>query len=232
MLIAARLALSDLFSPAFRSVMLTSLGLTLLLLFVLWLVVEALLAWAIDINVHPWLATLITILTGIGLLIGLAFLMAPVASLFAGLFSDRIARAVEVVHYPFDPPGRDMPILEGLRETIGFTAVVIAVNLIALALLLVPGINAIAFLLGNAYLLGRQFFDAALRRYLSAEATRRTRHANRGKVFLGGLLIAVLAAIPILNLTTPFFASAFMLHLYKRAIRPVPSRWLDFDVRT
>ena len=164
------------------------------------------------------------------MLIGLAFLVAPVASLFAGLFSDRIARAVEAVHYPLDPPGRDVPILDSLRETIVFTGVVIVVNLIALALLLVPGINAIAFLLGNAYLLGRQFFDAVVRRYLSAEEARRTRRSHRGKVFLAGLAIAALAAIPILNLVTPLFATSFMLHLYKRSIRPVPSEWLDFDM--
>jgi CysZ protein len=228
MLTAGRLAISDLLSPAFRSVVLKSLGLTLLLLLVLWLAVELLLAWAIDIKAHPWLDTLISVLTGIGLLVGLAFLVAPVASLFAGLFSDQIARAIEAVHYPLDPPGRDVPILDSLRETIAFTVVVIVVNLIALALLLVPGINAIAFLLGNAYLLGRQFFVSVVRRYLSAEETRKTGRSHHIKIFLAGLVIAVLAVIPILNLLTPLFATSFMLHFYKRSIRPVPTEWLDF----
>ena len=187
-----------------------------------------LLAWAIDIKAHPWLDTLISIVTGVGLLIGLAFLVAPVASLFAGLFTDRIAAAVELVHYPFDPPGRSLPTAEAIRGAIVFTGLVIVVNLIALALLLVPGVNAIAFLVGNGYLLGREFFEAVVRRYLSADEARRTRLANRGRVFVGGLLIAVFAAIPILNLATPLFATSFMLHLYKRTIRPVPTEWLDF----
>ena len=230
MLTAARLALSDVFSPPLRSVMLKSLGLTLLLLLALWLAVTALLAWAIDIESYPWLDTAIGILTGLGLLIGLGFLVAPVASLFAGLFTDQIAGAMEALHYSFDPPGRELPVSQAVRDAIVFTGSVIVVNLIALAFLVV-GVGAIAFLIGNGYLLGREFFEAIARRYLSREGARAARRANRVKLFVAGLLIAGIAAVPVVNLMTPLFATAFMLHLYKRTIRPVPAEWLDFDPR-
>jgi CysZ protein len=229
MLTAARLALADVFSPPLRSVMLKAFLLTLLLLVALWLALTALLAWAVDIDAYPWLDLAIGILTGVGLLIGLGFLVAPVTALFAGLFTDQIAGAMEALHYSFDPPGRELPVSQAVRDAIVFTGSVIVVNLIALAFLVV-GVGAIAFLIGNGYLLGREFFEAIARRYLSREGARAARRANAGKLFLAGLLIAGFAAIPVLNLVTPLFATAFMLHLYKRTIRPVPKEWLDFDV--
>jgi len=35
-------------------------------------------------------------------------------------------------------------------------------------------------------------------------------------VYLGGLFIAAFVSIPIVNLATPMFAMAFMVHLHKR----------------
>jgi CysZ protein len=88
---AARLAFADLFSPQFRSVMFKSLALTIAFLVAIWLAVQGTIAWAIDIDSYPWVELLLTILTGAGLFIGLAFLIGPVASIFAGLFTDQIA---------------------------------------------------------------------------------------------------------------------------------------------
>jgi CysZ protein len=227
-LTCARLALSDIFSPAFRSVMLKSLGLTLLLLAGLWLGLTLLLSWAVDLGSYPWLETLLNLFAGLALLVGLAFLVMPVAALFAGLYSDEVAGAVEHVHYSFDPPGRDLPVGEAVGDAIGFAAVVLVVNAIALLLLLVPVVNLVAFLVGNGYLLGREFFNAAARRYLGREEARAARQANSGKVFVCGLLIAALGAIPLVNLLMPLFATSFMVHVYKRTVRPVPPEWTDF----
>lgn len=198
--------------------MLSSFAFTLLLLFALWALLQALVAWAIDITAYPWLETVVSIVAGVGSLVALAFLVAPVASIFAGLFSDRIAAVVEEVHYPLDRPGQDVPTPEAIRDTIAFTGVVLLVNLVALVLLFLPGVNAVAFLVGNGYLLGREYFEAVTRRHMSRQEARSMRLANRGKVFLGGLVIAALGAIPLVNLVTPLFATAFMLHLYKRAV--------------
>ena len=155
MITAARLALSDIFSPPFRAVMWKSLGLTIGLLVVIWIALQTLLAWLVDIQSYPWIETVLAVLAGVGLVVGLAFLVAPVSSLFAGLFTDEIAALVEREHYPADLPGRDLPVLESVRDTIVFTGVVIVVNVVALILLLVPGVNLVAFFVGNGYLLGR-----------------------------------------------------------------------------
>ena len=42
----------------------------------------------------------------------------------------------------------------------------------------------------------------------------RKRHA--ATVYVGGLIIAAFVSIPIVNLATPLFAMAFMVHLHKR----------------
>jgi CysZ protein len=222
MLTAARLALSDIFSPAFRSVTLRSLGLTVLLIAGLWLGLTLLISWAIDLGSYPWLDTLLNVFAGLALLVGLAFLVMPVAALFAGLYSDEVAGAVERVHYGLDPPGRDLPVGEAVRDAIGFALLVLVVNAIALLLLLVPVLNLVAFLGGNAYLLGREFFEAAARRYLGRDQARAARRANSGRVFLCGLLIAALGAIPLVNLLVPLFATSLMVHVCKRTIRPLP----------
>ncbi|MCP4383179.1 MAG: cysteine biosynthesis protein CysZ, partial [Hyphomicrobiales bacterium] len=96
----ARLALAEIFSPPFRSVLWKSLGLTIALLLIVWLALQALLAWAFDITRYPWIETVIGIVAGVGVLIGLAFLVAPVTALVAGLFTDEIAAVVERTHYP------------------------------------------------------------------------------------------------------------------------------------
>ena len=163
------------------------------------------------------------IVTGFGLIVGLAFLIAPVSALMAGLFSDDIAAVVEATHYPDDPPGRGLPFFKGLAATLGFTATVIVVNLVCLLLLLIPGVNLVAFFIGNGYLLGREFFEQAAARFRPVEAARELRRQNAVMVLLGGFVIALFLAIPILNLLTPLFATAFMTHLNKRVTgsRPV-----------
>ena len=39
-------------------------------------------------------------------------------------------------------------------------------------------------------------------------------------VYVGGLLIAAFVSIPIVNLATPLFAMAFMVHVHKRLSGP------------
>jgi CysZ protein len=212
---AARRALGDILSPPFRGVLVKSLALTLALLAALWLVVQWLLAHFVEIT-WGWADAAFSILTGIGLVIGLGFLVAPVTALFAGIFLDGIAEVVERTHYPADPPGRPQPFLRGLRLSVRFLGVVLLVNAIALPLVLALGFGVVIFLVANAYLLGREYFQlAALRFHDEATvAALRTRHS--GRIFLGGLVIAAFVAVPVVNLLAPLFATALMVHFHKR----------------
>ncbi len=99
MIDAAILALRDILSPPFRGVLMKALALTVVLLAALWLLVEWLVAHYV-VTPWPWLDAALAIMTGVGLIVGLGFLVAPVAALFAGLFLDDIAAIVERTHYP------------------------------------------------------------------------------------------------------------------------------------
>ena len=219
---AARATLSRLFSPEFRSVFIKTLALTLLALAALWFGLTSLVEWL----ALPWVETLIPglaswagwlggIIAAIALAFGMALLIAPVTAIIAGLFLDDVAELVERADYPNDPPGRAMPALRSMVLAIKFFGVVILGNIVALLLLLVPGINIAAFFIVNGYLLGREFFEFAAMRFRPEAEARALRRKHAVTVFLAGLVVAAFLAVPLLNLLTPLFAAAMMVHLHK-----------------
>lgn len=222
---AARAAAFRLFSPEFRSVFFKTLGLTLLALVALWFGLKEIFEWLalpwIDALLPGlpgwagWLGFIAAIAAGLGLALGLALLIAPVTAIVAGLFLDDIAETVERTDYPGDPPGTPVPTLQSIMLSLKFFAVVIAGNLLALVLLLVPGINIAAFFLVNGYLLGREFFEFAAMRFRPEAEAKALRAQHAGTIFFAGLVIAGFLAIPLLNLLTPLFAAAMMVHLHK-----------------
>ena len=217
MLAAAGQAFQELFTPPFRAVLWKCVGFTVALLALLIVALE----WSFSYFVAwpDWIEKAIQWLGGLALVIGSIFLIPPVTSLIAGLYLDDIAAVVEREHYPSDPPGRELATLPAIGLAIKFFLVVLAVNIVALLLLLVPGVNLVAFYIGNGYLLGREYFELAAMRHLAPAEARRLRKANRLTVFLSGLIIAGLASVPILNLVTPLFATAFMVRIYKGLAR-------------
>ena len=78
-----------------------------------------------------------------------------------------------------------------------------------------PGVNIGAFFLVNGYLLGREFFEFAAMRFRPEAEAKALRSKHAGTVFLAGLVIAAFLAVPLLNLLTPLFAAAMMVHLHK-----------------
>lgn len=222
---AARAAISRLFMPEFRKVFFKTLGLTLLALVALWFGLNELFdtlalpwidrllpgfpAWA------GWLSLVAAVIVGLGFAVGLALLVAPVTALIAGLFLDDVAELVERTDYPADPPGTALPAMRALILSLKFLGVVVLGNLVALLLLLLPGINIVAFFIVNGYLLGREFFEFAAMRFREEADARALRRKHALTVFLAGLVIAAFLAVPLLNLLTPLFAAAMMVHLHK-----------------
>ncbi|MAY62789.1 MAG: cysteine biosynthesis protein CysZ [Rhizobiales bacterium] len=226
---AARRGAANLFSQPARAALFKSLGITILILIGLWFglsgtfehyampwleqLVPGLPAWA------GWLGMVAGIVAGLGLALALGILIAPITAIVAGLFLDDIAEVIERENYPEDPPGRAMPLGEALTQSAQFMLVVIAGNIVALLLLLVPGINIAAFFIVNGYLLGREYFEFAAMRFHPPKEARLLRKRNSGIVFLAGLIIAAFLSVPILNLLTPMFAASMMVHLFKMTER-------------
>jgi CysZ protein len=213
---SARAAANHLFRPEFRAVLWKSIGLTVLLLIGIWFGLREL------FEALAWPFFVAGIFASIGLALGLALLIAPVTAIVAGLFLDDVAEVVEKEDYPLDPKGRPLPAVRSLILSVKFLGVVILGNIVALLMLLIPGVNIIAFFVVNGYLLGREFFEFAAMRFRPEMEAKALRSKHATTVFLGGLVIAAFMAIPILNLLTPLFAAAMMVHLHKAVAQSEP----------
>ncbi len=213
MLNAALLALRDVLSPEFRSILWKALGLTVLLFVALLLVVEGTISLFASFP-WPWLETLVAWVTGLGLFAAFLLLMAPVTAVFAGLFLDDVAELVERRDYPQDPPGQSADFLTSLITGVEFGLLMLGVFLLVLPLWLLA-VGPAVMVMANAYLMGREFFVMAAMRHMSAREARALRKARAGQVFAAGLLPALLTHVPFVNLFVPLFATAYFVHIYK-----------------
>lgn len=211
---AAIQAFGETFSPPLRKILFKSLGLALLLLVVLGMVLQGVITHLVALP-YPF-DTALAIISALGLIAGAVYLVPPITSLVASLFFDDIADQVERRNFPNDTPGKALPIATSTMLSIRFFGLVLLVNLLALLLLIIPGVNLIAFFAANAYLLGREYFELAAMRFRPIAEARALRKENAVRVFLYGMVIAAIVFVPILNLITPVFATAFMVRMHKR----------------
>ena len=214
-------AFEQIFTPPFRTVLWKSLALTLVLLAFIGVGLDRFIITYVTAP-WPWLDTFVALMTGLGLFVGLAFLVPPVTSLAAGFFLDELAETVERSVRPQAAAGAALPGAQAIWLAAKFAGVSVLVNLVALLLLLLPGVNIIAFFLANAYLLGREYFELAALRYRSIEEVRALRRQHAFYLFVCGCLIAALVVIPVANLLTPLFGTAFMVRVHRR-IAPQPA---------
>jgi uncharacterized protein involved in cysteine biosynthesis len=147
--------------------------------------------------------------------------MPAVTALVASFFVDDIALEVERSDYPDEPVGKPLPLTRAAIEGVRTAVLAVLIYLVALPLMLFAGVGAIIFFLCTAYILGRQYFELAAMRYRPADEAKTLRRRHGGTVFVAGLFIAGLVSIPIVNLATPLFGMALMVHIHKRLSAPV-----------
>ncbi len=227
---AAFKALSQMSSPAFRAVLLKSVALALVLIVVLAIGLHRLLAWLAagggawaegmlgpgahgPLDIFLWI---LTIAAGLGIVLGSIFLMPAVTALVASFFVDEIAAEVERTHYPGEPVGHPVPVARAGIEGVKTAALAVLVYLFALPFLLLAGLGLLIFLVATAFLLGREYFELAAMRYHPPAEAKALRKRHASTVFGAGFLIALFVSIPIVNLATPLFGTALMVHLHKR----------------
>ena len=227
---AAAKALSQMFTPPLRAILLRVVGLALILIAAFGIALQRLLVWLAGAG-EQWaqdalgpvsqtplhlLFWIISIAASLGIVIGSVFLMPAVSSLVASLFVDAIAERVEQAYYPDQPPGAAVALPRALAEGAKTAGLAVVVYLLALPFLLVAGLGVVIFFLAAAYLLSREYFELAAMRFRPAAEAKALRQAHRGTVFAAGLPIALFVSIPIVNLATPLFGMALMVHLHKR----------------
>jgi len=208
-------AFAQVFSPPLRKVLMKSVGLAILLLIAFGGMLQWLLRLLLPLA-HPY-DYFVAILLGVLTLIVAFFAMAPVTSLMAAIFLDDVAEEVERTRFPADAPGKPLPVFQAILLSAKFFGVVLAVNLAAIVLwFVIPGLNVAVFYFASAYLLSREFFEMAAMRFRSPAEARRLRQWNAVSVFIAGMIIAAIVIVPVLNLITPVFATAFMVRRHKR----------------
>ncbi len=236
MLDAAVKALSQILSPPMRSILWRSIGLALVLIVLLAVGLQRLLSW-FAVYGEDWaeamlgpgfhtplniLAWIVSIAAGLGVVSGAVFLMPAITSLVASVFVDEVADHVEREHYPAESPGMALPLGLAMSEGIKTALLTILVYLIALPFVFMAGAGFIAFFVATAWLLGREYFELAAMRFRPPAEAKAMRKENAAIVFTAGLIIAAFVSIPIVNLATPLFGMAFMVHMHKRLSGPRP----------
>ncbi len=226
-------AITQLFSPPLRAVLWKTIGLALALIVIVGIALERLIAHLVgagSASVEQTLgaqahlpanalAWLLSIAAGLGIIVGSIMLMPAVTAIVGSFFADQIGLEVEREHYPADPPGKAVPLWLATWEGLKTALLAVVIYLCAAPLLLFAGFGAVIFFLATAYILGREYFELAAMRLRPRAEAKALRRRNAAMVYVGGLFIAAFVSVPIVNLATPLFAMAFMVHLHKRLSR-------------
>ena len=227
---AAMKALQQMASPPFRSVLIKSILLALVLIALIGVGLHRLLSWlAVNGEVWAesalgpmsqgplgWLIWLFSIAASFGIVLGAVFLMPAVTAFVASFFVDEIADEVERTYYPAEPGGKALPFMRAILEGSKTALLAVLVYLFALPFVFLAGAGFAILFFASAYLLGREYFELAAMRFRSVAEAKAFRKANQSSVFAAGMLIAVFVSIPIVNLATPLFGMAMMVHLHKK----------------
>lgn len=211
MIAAFARAVAQLGDPAFRRPLALGLAGSVLVFAGLWTGM-ALLLTRTRLFENPWLDTTLDAFGGLATLI-LTFLLYPaIVAAIMGLFLDGAIAAVEARHYPGHPAPRAV----GMGEQLGLAARLIlkavVLNLIALPIYLVPGLNLVVFYTLNGYLLGREYFEMVAQRRLDPTALRGLWRDRRAAILITGAGVAFISTIPLVNLVAPLVAAAAMTH--------------------
>ena len=132
-------ALSQMFAPTLRRVLLKAVGLALIVIVIIGIAMQRLLAVWADAGANwaeqasgmaphaAWaaLAWVLSMIAALGIITGALFLMPVVTAFVGSFFVDEVAEAVEREYYPAHPPGRALPFLRALLEGIKIAALAI-----------------------------------------------------------------------------------------------------------
>lgn len=214
-------AFGQLADGATRRVIWLSLGAAIAVFAALWLTIGAVIE-STELFASGWLETIVDVLGWAATLVLTWFLFPAVFTVISSLFLDRVAGATEARHYADLPEAPGAGLGAALGATAGFLAAMVVLNLVMLIFLLIPPLFPFVFYGVNGYLLGREFFELVALRRIGLEEVRHLRKAHRGRLFLAGIVIALLFTVPGLNLVAPVIATAAMVHLFEkfRMVRP------------
>lgn len=160
-----------------------------------------------------WLDTLVNWLVGAATGIIGWFMLPVFVVLIAGMFQGAIINRVEKAYYPDHFSNNNSGFWPDLFHDVKFTLWALFLNILVLPLYLF-GIGFIISILLNSYLLGREFFESAAGHHLGKPEAKQLGRQNKNAVYGGGLVITLLALIPVVNMAVPVFATVWMVHVF------------------
>lgn len=160
-----------------------------------------------------WLDTLVNwIVVGVTG-IGGWFMLPALIVLIAGIFQENTIHRVERSYYPDATRTEEPRLWPDLIHDIRFTLLALFLNMLVLPFY-VFGIGFILSVALNSYLLGREFFESAAGYHIGKPEAKKLIGKNRGAVYGGGFVIALITLVPVLNFFVPIFAIVWMVHVY------------------
>ncbi len=201
--------------PKVRSVLWLGIGLAIATLIALFVGVEALVSWLSDTG-YRWLDRTFQVLGGLGTAVVAWFLFPSIVVAVSSIFLERVVDATEDRYYPHLPPPRPVPLAQSLPSALKLLGASLLLNLIALPAYFVPLLNIPVWLALNGYLVGREYAELVASRRLAPSLATRLRREHRLVFWLAGTVIALLLAVPVLNLVAPVIGAAFVTMRFQR----------------
>lgn len=168
---------------------------------------------------------------GVGSLLVLVvgwFTFPLVVTAMTGLFLEPLADRIERRHYPTAPTPRKVPLGEQIHSSLRVLIRGIGWNLLALPFYFIPVFNVAVYVLLNAFLLSREYFQVVAVRHVSLAEAKVLYRAHRKDMLRGGMTLSLLFVIPGVNLCAPLLATAWMVHrVWRREGSPLRARFLS-----
>jgi len=151
------------------------------------------------------------------------FIYPAIAGLMLSFVLNPVVQSVEARHYPYLPKPRKESVREILAHGVRYLVAAVFLNLAALVFVL-PVMLATVFLAPlipfvfyaiNGYLLGREYFEIVSFRRLDPHVARAFRKRHKFRIFMCGIVIAMLMTLPLVGWLMPVIAVAFMVHVFE-----------------
>lgn len=217
-------AFAQLGDPRIQRLIGVSIALTLLVFVALALLAWWLIGWLSGL--HGWWAE-IAQFSGVLITLVLAWFTFPALTAgISAIFSDKVISAVEARYYPGRPAPMEVSVWASIFDGIKLALISLVVNIIALVFL-IPPLTPIYFVISygvNGYLLGREYYEMVAFRRLERGTAKQLFAARRSRFTIGGVWIAILSTIPVVNLIAPIIATAFVVHLFESVVDSASDR--------
>jgi uncharacterized protein involved in cysteine biosynthesis len=210
-------ALGQLGDPRIQKLIGLSIALTIAVFIAVALIAWYLVGWLSGLN--GWWGEAAQFAGVLGTIVIAWFTFPALAAAISAVFADRVIDAVEARHYPGRPAPLEVPLWSSILDGIKLAVLSLIVNILALPFLIFPPLYAAIVYGVNGWLLGREYYEMPAFRRLQRPVAKQVYRAHRGRFTLGGVLIAFISTIPIVNLIAPIIATAFMVHLFESVVK-------------